>query len=143
MPPSLLGGSLRVPGTHVNLEGENPSANLMEVKASEAQGRRREAGSEGSMEQRCEPTNRNWISGATVGRAGVRLRSPYPSRAGSVNPAAVHRKWACLPRETCIDVRGFGKGLREPEGDLISIQESAEGKVRRKDTPEGPNGPSR
>jgi hypothetical protein len=31
------------------LEGESPSANLMEVKASEAQGRRREMGSEGSV----------------------------------------------------------------------------------------------
>ena len=35
----------------------------MEVKASEAQGRRREAGSEGSVEQRCEPMNKNRIRG--------------------------------------------------------------------------------
>jgi len=58
---------------HVNLEGESPSANLMEVKAREAQGRNREVGSEGSVEQRCEPTNRNWISGGKVGRISVRL----------------------------------------------------------------------
>src|SRR5215468_3879949 len=33
----------------------------MEVKDSEAQGRRREAGSEGSVEQRYAPTDKNWI----------------------------------------------------------------------------------
>ncbi len=43
-------------------EGASPSANLMEVKASEAQGRHREGGSEGSVEQTYEPTHRNWIS---------------------------------------------------------------------------------
>jgi hypothetical protein len=37
----------------------------MEVKVSEAQGRRREAGSEGSVEQRCEPMNKNRIRGET------------------------------------------------------------------------------
>jgi len=42
--------------------GGSPPANLMEVKASEAQGRHREVRSEGSVEQRCEPTERNWIS---------------------------------------------------------------------------------
>jgi len=42
-------------------EGESPSSNLMEVKDSEAQGRCREAGSEGSVEQRREPMNKNRI----------------------------------------------------------------------------------
>jgi len=44
-----------------NLGGGSPPANLMEVKASEAQGHHREVVSEGSVEQKCEPTNRNWI----------------------------------------------------------------------------------
>jgi len=35
----------------------------MEVKGSEAQGRHREVGSEGSVEQRREPMNKNWIRG--------------------------------------------------------------------------------
>ena len=35
----------------------------MEVKVSEAQGRRREAGSEGSVEQKREPMNKNRIRG--------------------------------------------------------------------------------
>jgi hypothetical protein len=80
----------RVPGMFMYLEGASPSANLMEVKGSEAQGRHREVGSEGSVEQKCEPTNRNWIRGAPVGRVRVRARSPYPSRTTGVNPAVVH-----------------------------------------------------
>ena len=49
-------------------------------------GYRREAGSEGSVEQRCEPMNKNRIRGASAGRAGNESRSPYPSRAQSVDP---------------------------------------------------------
>jgi hypothetical protein len=90
-----------VPGMFLYLEGASPSPNLMEVKGSEAQGRHREVGSEGSVEQRCEPTNRNWIGGAEVGRVRMRARSPYPSRTTGVNPAVVHRQYRGLPRETC------------------------------------------
>jgi len=43
------------------LEGESPFPNLMEVKGSEPQGRRREAGSEGSGEQTREPMYKNRI----------------------------------------------------------------------------------
>ena len=42
-------GAPRVPGMFMHWEGVSPSANLMEVKASEAQGRHREVGSEGSV----------------------------------------------------------------------------------------------
>ncbi len=35
----------------------------MEVKGSEAQGRHREVGSEGSVEQRYGPMDKNWIRG--------------------------------------------------------------------------------
>ena len=42
-------GASGVPGMHVDLRGESPLTNLMEVKVSEAQGRSREAGSEGSV----------------------------------------------------------------------------------------------
>ena len=52
----------RAPGMRAVWEGASPSANLMEVKAREAQGRHREVGSEGSVEQTYEPTNGNWIS---------------------------------------------------------------------------------
>jgi hypothetical protein len=72
-----------------NCEGESPSSNLMEVKDSEVQGRCREAGSEGSMEQRREPMDKNRIKGVSVGRVGARLRSPYPSSTRSVDAAVV------------------------------------------------------
>ena len=77
-----------MPGMQIDWKGESPFANLMEVKASEAQGRSREAGSEGSVEQRCELTNRNWMSGGKVGRESVRFRSPYSSRTGTVNSSS-------------------------------------------------------
>ena len=51
-----------MPGMPADLEGVSPSPNLVEVKGSEAQGRHREVGFEGSVEQRYEPTHRNWIS---------------------------------------------------------------------------------
>ena len=50
-----------MPGMPADLEGGSPSPNLVEVKGSEAQGRYCEVGSEGSVEQRYEPTDRNWI----------------------------------------------------------------------------------
>ena len=49
---------------------------LLEEKGSEAQGRHGDVGSEGSVEQRYEPTNSNWRRGGTVGRGRVRARSP-------------------------------------------------------------------
>src|SRR5437764_14199688 len=45
--------------------------------------------------------NKNRIRGASVGRAGDLSRSPYPSRARSVDPAVVHRRRLSLPREIC------------------------------------------
>ena len=64
-------------------------------------GYRREAGSEGSAKQRCEPMNKNRIGGASGGRAGNVSRSPYPSTARGVDPAVAHRRRLSLPREIC------------------------------------------
>ena len=114
------------------LEGGSPSANLMEVKAREAQGRHREVGSEGSVDQRYEPTNRNWIGGAKGGRGSVRSQSPYSSRPGNVNPAVVYRKSRNLPREACAvpwEVACHGNWLRAEQSALIAQQESAKGIV--------------
>ena len=103
-----------MPGMFLHSEGVSPSANLMEVKASETQGRHREVRSERSVYPRCEPTNRNWIGGVEVGRVRMRARSPYPSRTKDVNPAVVHRKCRSLPRETCgVSLQAMAcKGLR-------------------------------
>ncbi len=121
-----------MPGMFLVWEGGSPSANLMEVKASKAQGRHREVRSEGSVEQRCEATNRNGIEGAKGGRGSVRSQSPYPSRAGRVNLALVHRKTRGLPREACgvpWEVACHGNWLRAEQSALIAAQESAKGIV--------------
>jgi len=65
-------------------------------------GYRREARSEGSAKQRCEPMNKNRIWGASAGRAGDLPWSPYPSTAQSIDPAVVHRRRLSLPREICL-----------------------------------------
>ena len=54
---------------------------------------RREAGSEESAKQRCEPMNKNRIRGVSAGRAGNVSRSPYPSngQSGSVPPRTGNR----------------------------------------------------
>jgi hypothetical protein len=103
-----------VPGMFQRSEGASPSANLMEVKARETQGRHREVRSERSVYHRCEPTNRNWIRGVEVGRVRMRARSPYPSKPKDVNPAVVRRKCRSLPRETyrVSQPDSGGKGLR-------------------------------
>ena len=90
-------------------------------------GYRREAGSEGSAKQRCEPMNKNRIGGASAGRAGDVSRSPYPSTARSVDPAAVHRRRLSLPRKICR-VSPLRR-LRRPRGPLTARQKSAEGVV--------------
>ena len=87
-------------------------------------GCRREAGSEGSVEQRCEPMNKNRIRGASAGRAGYLPRSPYPSRVRSVDSATVHGRRLSLPQEVCsVPLRR----LRQPRGGLTAGQKSAEG----------------
>ena len=45
----FAGGWLRVPGMPVDLQGESPCSNKVDVKDSEAQGRYREVRSEGSV----------------------------------------------------------------------------------------------
>jgi len=90
-------------------------------------GCRREAGSEGSVEQRCEPMNKNRIRGASAGRAGNESRSPYPSRTRSVDPAVVHCRRLSLPREICPV--SSARRLRGSRGHLTAEQKSAKGIV--------------
>jgi hypothetical protein len=49
-----------------------------------------------------EPMDKNRVRGVSAGRAGKKLRSPYPSRARSVNPAVVRGRRSDLPREACV-----------------------------------------
>src|ERR1039457_4372443 len=76
------------------------------------------------MEKTCESRDKNRIQGASAGRAGLLLRSPYPSRVRSVDSAAVHRRRLSLPQEICsVSVNG----LRLSKGGLTAEQKSAEG----------------
>ena len=66
----------------------------------------------------------NRILGASVGRAGLLARSPYPSRARSVNSAAAQGRRLSLPQEICPVSLGR---LRLSRGSLTAGQKSAEG----------------
>ena len=89
-------------------------------------GYRREAMSEGSAEQTCELMDKNRIQGASVGRAGNVLRSPYPSRTRGVDPATAHGRRLNLPREICsVSLRRLGP----PRDGLTAGQKSAEGVI--------------
>jgi len=89
-------------------------------------GHRREAGSEGSTEQTCESMDKNRIEGASAGRAANLPRSPYPSRARSVDSATVHGRRLSIPQEICPVSR---RRLRRSRGSLSAGQKSAEGIV--------------
>src|SRR5207342_3895874 len=85
-----------------------------------------QGGSEGSTKQTCESMDKNRIQGASAGRAGNLLRSPYPSRVRSVDSATVHRRRLSLPQEICsVSLRR----LRLSKGGLTAGQKSAEGIV--------------
>jgi len=119
-----------VPGMPADLEGGSPSSNRMEVKDSEAQGRHREVGSEGSVEQRCELTDRNWI----VRRQG---RTSWREATKSISIKGRQRKSSgCAPKVSignrltpgglygCLEI-----GTGAIERLHSAIQESAEGIV--------------
>ena len=60
--------------------------------------------SEGSVEQRCEPTNRNRIEGVKVQTSQLLMTKSISIKGLSVDPAVVHRKCWGLPREVCTVV---------------------------------------
>lgn len=72
----------------------------------------------------CEPMDKNRIQGVSAGRADDLPRSPYPSKARSVDPAAVHRRRLNLPQEICSV---SPRRLRSLKNGLTAEQKSAEG----------------
>lgn len=76
--------------------GESPNANLIEVKAREAQGRCREAGSEGSVEQRRELTYRNQIRGRFGQASQQMMTKPISIKAHSCTSGS------CAPKVYCL-----------------------------------------
>jgi len=71
---------------------------------SEAQGLSREAWSEGSVEQSCEPMDKNIIGGVCRGLSEPRIAKAFGLSA-CVNGAALHVKSNYLPGEASIDGR--------------------------------------
>ena len=99
----------------------------MEMKASEAQGRHREVGSKGSVEQRCEPTDRNWISR----RQG---RTSYREITKSISIKGRQRKSSgCAPKVIELTPGGLLGCSGIGTGGIVRFhnaqQESAEGIV--------------
>src|SRR6516164_11838191 len=85
-------------------DGCKSRPNLMEVKGSEAQGRHREVGSEGSGEQRYGPMHKNWIGGLRRRTSRqVTMKSVSIKDAGGKSSGRVskYRKQPNLSREIC------------------------------------------
>ena len=121
-------GFFRFAGHVWQLEGGSPSSNLMEVKDSEAQGPRREAWSEGSVEQRCEPMDKNRIGGLRRW-----ARGPMTSKPVSIKSAG-GKFGGCASKANDLTPGGLA-GVPESErrasrGVLTAGQKSAEGIVR-------------
>jgi len=132
-----------VPSMFDSLRGESPCSSLMEVKESEAQGRRREAGSEGSVERKREPMNKNRIRGCCG-----RTSQPVMTKSRSIKDRSSKFggcAWkivkltsgglCCLVR---IEMRigvvfesrlAYELEVRRSQGFLIAAQKSAEGIV--------------
>jgi hypothetical protein len=124
---------------------ESLRPSLTEAKGSEAQGCRREAASESSVEQSCGPMNKNRLRGAKGGRAGNWPQSPSRSKPGSVESAVVQRRQDDLSQEICAVTRReprLGAWRHAPS----FAQKSAKGvvavKAGKAGWSEGPNGAS-
>ena len=133
-----------MPGRPADWEGESPSPNLVEVKGSEAQGRHCEVGSEGSVEQRYEPTNRNWIS-RRQGRTSWHETTKCVSTKGRKRKSS-----GCVPKVSVgnwLTPGGLYRRLAVGTGGIerfhSALQESAEGIVGGKEPTEGLNGQER
>ena len=123
-----------MPGMLADLEGGSPFPNLVEVKGSEAQGRHREVGSEGSVEQSCEPTNRNWIvrrQGRTSWREATKsisIKGRQRKSSGCALKVSVGNQLTPGGLYRCL---GIGTGVIERLHN--AVQESAEGIVGERD----------
>src|SRR5690348_10488560 len=109
------------------LGGASPLSSLMERRISEAQGRRRETGSEGSVEQSRDPMDKNRITRLVrpderAGNREVRTIKGLGSRSGGCAAKAVEL--------TSGDLRRVSQsGLAGSQGPVTAPQKSAEGIV--------------
>src|SRR5437899_11905005 len=82
----------RLPSMLEQLGGASPLSSLMERRISEAQGRRREAGSEGSVEQSRDPMDKNRIPRLVRPDERAGNAKSVPSKAWAVDSAGVRRR---------------------------------------------------
>ena len=121
-----------VPSMFDSLRGASPRSSLMEVKESEAQGRRREAGSEGSVERMREPMDKNRIG-------GCRGRTSWHESAKSSSIKGRGSKFGgCAQKIVRLTSGGLcrlgprlacERRVRRSQGLLTAAQKSAEGIV--------------
>src|SRR5712664_2634804 len=90
---------MRRPAVHESGSGKSSAQPDGGEGLAKCKGYRREAVSEGSIEQTRESMDKNRIQGASIGRAGNVPRSPYPSKMRSVDSATVRGRRLSLPQE--------------------------------------------
>ena len=71
-------------------------------RAREAQGRNREVGSEGSVNQNCEPMNKKRMRGGTVWTSVPQNTKSVSPRDSNVYSTVVQRRIRTLPWEICL-----------------------------------------
>ncbi len=106
----------------------------MMATTSQRQGRRREAGSEGSPRQNCEPTYRKALRGRVPGTSQHQMTKSFGS-GDTVKGPAVQRKFTFLSGETCLTggppatgagLRTEAKATEEPPDPTATAEETME-----------------
>jgi hypothetical protein len=140
IPPAIeVAGFLGVPSMFNSLGVQVPYPARWRRRISEAQGRRREAGSERSVEQTYEPMNKNQIRGIACGTSGPRTTKSISIKHTSCRSGGCVRKAVELTSgDLPFAVRSR---LRVERSILTGRQKSAEG-VLAGQPGEGPNGPA-
>ena len=121
----------------------------MMATTSQRQGRRREAGSEGSPRQNCEPTYRKALRGRVPGTSQHQMTKSFGS-GDTVKGPAVQRAFTFLSGETCLTsgplatgagLRPIAKAVDEPPDPTAAAEQTREVGLRttRKRVKEPPN----
>ncbi len=106
----------------------------MMATTSQRQGRRREAGSEGSPRQNCEPTDRKALRGRVPGTSQHQMTKSSGS-GDTVKGPAVQRTFTFLSGETCLTsgplatgagLRPIAKAVDEPPDPTTAVEGAME-----------------
>ena len=106
----------------------------MMATTSQRQGRHREAGSEGSPRQNCEPTDRKALRGRVPGTSQHQMTKSFGS-GDTVKGPAVQRTFTFLSGETCLTggplatgagLRPISKGVEQPPDPTAAAEQTME-----------------